>query len=245
MGLTKIFADLVEHGFEYFGKYYSSYRAYVVDNEDPDGYGRLKLMVPQISGTDVIDYWAWPKNCFSGKDYGTQITPQKNDMVWVEFEFGSPRKPIWTFGHFGKLKDDTYEKPEALRDIKNFWFKTPGGHLVECDDTNEWLRITSSKGGVIVLDDKLKLLDGTSPAVLGDKNDDTLKQVVDALNKIANSLSTIASQDTAPVAALFTAIGITLTYPAVIGSDLAAIQQSIADIQTKISSNNSSKVTLE
>ena len=35
------------------------YRAVVVDHSDPEGLGRLKLKIPQVSGEEVTD-WAWP-----------------------------------------------------------------------------------------------------------------------------------------------------------------------------------------
>ena len=39
--------------------YFGIYRGVVVDNADPLGRGRLKVIVPQISGEAVTD-WAWP-----------------------------------------------------------------------------------------------------------------------------------------------------------------------------------------
>ena len=40
-------------------KYYGFYRGVVVDNNDPKNLGRLKMVVPQVSGENVTD-WAWP-----------------------------------------------------------------------------------------------------------------------------------------------------------------------------------------
>lgn len=244
--IVKFLNNLSTLGFEFVGKYYSSYRGFVVDNKDPEFHGRVKLMVPQVTGSDVINYWAWPKHCFSGQDYGSQVIPRINDMVWVEFEMGSPRKPIWHFGHFAKSPDNTQnEKPKSLQDIDNYWFKTPGGHLIECDDTNKWIKITSSKGGVITLDDNLQLLGNTSPAVLGDKNNALLTDIRDTLKDISDAFSKIASQDTIPVSSLASVTGVTLTYPAVITAALPQIQTLIQGMQTKIDNNNSQKVTLE
>lgn len=39
--------------------YYGLYRGVVVDNNDPKNLGRIKMMVPQVSGENVTD-WAWP-----------------------------------------------------------------------------------------------------------------------------------------------------------------------------------------
>jgi len=39
--------------------YYGIYRGVVVDNHDPKNLGRIRMMVPQVSGENVTD-WAWP-----------------------------------------------------------------------------------------------------------------------------------------------------------------------------------------
>lgn len=147
--ILDLFKNLVLYGLEKFGLFYSDYRGYVYDNNDPSGYGRLQLNVPEIFGDNVLDYWAWPANNFSGAGYGSQCIPQKNDLVWVRFEKGNPRKPIWNHGYFAKG-----DKPDDLKDIKNFWFKTPGGHLVQLNDTLKAISITSSEGHTINLEDE-------------------------------------------------------------------------------------------
>jgi len=141
-----LFKNLVLYGLEKFGLFYSEYRGYVYDNNDPNGYGRLQVNVPEVFGENVLDYWAWPSSNFSGNGYGFQCIPQKNDLIWVKFEKGNPRKPIWSYGHFGKG-----EKPDNLKNIKNFWFKTPGGHVVELNDDNQSITITSKQGHKITM----------------------------------------------------------------------------------------------
>lgn len=130
--LVQIIHELISLGFEHFGRYYSSYRGFVVSNEDPENLGRLQLKVQNVYGDDIMGYWAWPKNQFSGSGYGSKITPQKGDMVWVEFELGSPRKPIYTLGHFGKG-----EIPDRLKSNNVFFFRSPKGQEVIIDDDNE------------------------------------------------------------------------------------------------------------
>lgn len=243
--LAKLFDDLIQKGFEFFGRYYSSYRGFVVENEDPDNFGRLKLKVPQIYGTQLMDYWAWPKGMFSGKGYGFQCTPQKGDMVFVEFEFGDPKKPIWSFGHFGRNQDSTKEKPKELEDIGNFWFKTPKGNLIEFDDTNNSIRITGSDGTTLVFKDGIQQLNGDDePAVLGDKNEDVFKSIEDSLDIIKSYFQNIVTGDTAGVATLSSSYGVALTY--VQQASVAQIQlnQNIADIKTKIPKTKSTKVKL-
>lgn len=181
-----ILNSLFREGFEKFGRYYSSYRGYVVDNNDPDKLSRLKLVIPQITGKESMEYWVWPKNHFSGKDYGSQVIPQKGDMVWVEFEMGNPRAPIWQHGHFGFSSDGkTNEKPANLQDVKNFWFKTPGGHTIELDDTKK--KITITPKDKFLVGDK----DVTEKAVLGNKLKTKLEALCDKSQSMATKISTL------------------------------------------------------
>ena len=138
--IVRFIKDLSLYGLEKVaGLYYSKYRGFVADNADPKGYGRIKLSVPDVYGDAVFNYWAYPANCYSGKNYGVQVIPQIDDLVWVEFERGNPKKPIWSYGHFGKEEKD--ELPDELKDIKSFWFKTPGGHLIQFNDTTGLITI--------------------------------------------------------------------------------------------------------
>lgn len=139
------FRDFLEklfyYGLEFIGKYYSSYRGYVVDNEDPDGMGRLKLQVTAIARSKTIEKWAFPRHQFSGNDYGIQLLPRKGDMVWVEFENGNPHAPLWVHGHFAKG-----EKPEEFISPQVYGFKTPKGQIIIIDDRDDVERIIINHG---------------------------------------------------------------------------------------------------
>jgi hypothetical protein len=57
-------------------KYFGFYRGIVVDNNDPKGFGRIKMIVPQVMGEQVTD-WAWPVGGAIGQinyPYGTFYT---------------------------------------------------------------------------------------------------------------------------------------------------------------------------
>lgn len=132
--LTKLISDLVNYGMERFGKYYSSYRGFVFDRVDPEGYGRLQLFVPHVYGQEPYRYWAWQIGQYSGTNYGLKCIPQIGDMVFVEFEGGDPRKPLWKYGHFGKDLSNNNEIPDTLKDPDIYWFRTPGGLGIEFND---------------------------------------------------------------------------------------------------------------
>ena len=90
--------NLIDKGLEYFGLYYGLYRGVVADNEDPKFQGRLKLRVPQFYRDTVPDYWAWGKGQAAGRNGGINWLPEVGDTVWVSFQNGDKRFPVWEYG---------------------------------------------------------------------------------------------------------------------------------------------------
>lgn len=120
---------ILQHGLEKLGRYYSNYRAFVVDNEDPDGLNRIKVNIPSLTRRKVHTKWVYPKSVFSGQGYGSQVLPKVGDLVWVEFEYGDTEFPLWSHAHYSKG-----EKPTEFVNSKVYGFKTPSGQLVIIDD---------------------------------------------------------------------------------------------------------------
>jgi hypothetical protein len=75
---------------------YGIYRGVVKDNKDPEKQRRLKISVPQISGTEVSE-WAWPMEPSSL----SADVPVIGQGVWVTYIGGDPEYPVWN-GAFGK-----------------------------------------------------------------------------------------------------------------------------------------------
>lgn len=132
MNIREVFTNIVYYGLESIGKYYSSYRGYVIDNNDPDNMGRIKFKSPAITQNKDHPMWAYPKNQWGGKGYGMQLLPVVGEMVWIEFEHGDTRFPIWNFAH--RAKD---EKPEEFTSPKIYGFKSPKGQTIIIDDDEE------------------------------------------------------------------------------------------------------------
>lgn len=177
--LVNYIHDLVYQGLEKMGLYYSVYRGFVYDNDDPKGYGRLKLSVPEVYGDMVLNTWAWPVGNFAGKNYGVQCLPQRNDLVWVKFEKGNPRKPVWQYGYFGKG-----EKPADLTNPNLIWFITPKQNKIIIDDEAGKITFISNTGRLIELTDKIALgKEGPAshPVALGDTTQDKLEALIDIL----------------------------------------------------------------
>lgn len=122
---------LRENGLEGIGRYYSTYRGIVIDNKDPLKLNRLQIEVPNITQTLV---WAYPKNQPGNLKSGVKyITPDINDIVFVEFQSGDPNYPIWSYCGWAKS-----QVPTELEKLKTLGMVTPNGNKISLDDeTNE------------------------------------------------------------------------------------------------------------
>jgi uncharacterized protein involved in type VI secretion and phage assembly len=93
-------------------RYYGKYRAFVVDNADPENRGRLRLRIPSVLGNDVVSGWAMPCAPYGGAaDQGFFFIPEVDAGVWVEFEAGHLDYPIWV-GTFWSKPGGTTEVPK-------------------------------------------------------------------------------------------------------------------------------------
>lgn len=137
--------DVREEGLEAADRYYGSYRGFVADNEDPTNSGRLKVMVPDVYGDDVYDYWALPKGIYAGNGVGSYWIPSKKDNIWVSFEGGDIRFPIWEYGWWG----DSQAPEGSSKDVKVL--QTNSGHRIEMDDVKKHIRIKNSEGLEILI----------------------------------------------------------------------------------------------
>ncbi len=224
--LVRVLRAITYNGLEVFGRYYSSYRAWVYSNEDPDNMGRVQLVIPHINGSQVYKYWAYPKGVFAGENYGSQVLPQKGDLVWVEFEGGSPSVPIWQHGYFGKKE---VPKDEDLNDKQCYWFLTPKGNLVKLHDTKNLIHIKNTGGAYLEINESSISFVTPGGISLGKLNTSKYKGVLG--EELKDILSELLS---------------TLRGASIIGSSFSpgTITQ-LTQISAKLSKILSDKVTLE
>lgn len=136
-----------KYGVEYLGRYYSSYRALVISNDDPNEIGALKIFIPSIHGGLTV--WARPRSFGGGPKFGFKyITPSQGEVVYVEFESGDPLRPLWSYHGWATL-----EKPEELNN-DTFGFITPEGNKVLMSEKNGTLYI-HFKGNIEIKTDKV------------------------------------------------------------------------------------------
>jgi uncharacterized protein involved in type VI secretion and phage assembly len=89
------------------GPFLGKYRATVHDNLDPYGLGRIRAIVPAVTGKDEPSTWALPCLPAAGEGMGLFTVPQVDSGVWIEYEGGDPAYPIWVGGYWtrGEVPD--------------------------------------------------------------------------------------------------------------------------------------------
>ena len=79
-------------------KFFGTYRALVIDTNDPLNVGRVRFNCPDLhdSNIDPADCpWAVPAFDFGSKGSGAWSSLSKGDVIWVAFEKGHPYGPVW------------------------------------------------------------------------------------------------------------------------------------------------------
>jgi len=149
-------------------KYYGKHRGIVVDNNDPEKLGRLKVKVPSILGNDVVTGWAMPCVPYGGAaDQGFFFIPEVNAGVWVEFEAGDLEFPIWVGTYWAKPGGETeVPKPaDTQSPPTRKIIRTLKGNSIEMEDKDkeevfiikyfdgsETNTITMDKNGIEIVD---------------------------------------------------------------------------------------------
>ncbi|WP_300504482.1 phage baseplate assembly protein V [Crocosphaera sp.] len=117
-----------------FGKY----RGKVTQTEDPLNLGRIQVKVAAI--TDNKSVWAMPCTPYAGKDIGFFTIPPVDTNVWVEFEGGDVRYPIWSGCFWGE--NELPQKAQVRKPEQVQVFKTDGATLtISNQDNNKNLTI--------------------------------------------------------------------------------------------------------
>lgn len=138
-------------------RFYGKYRGFVVDNEDPEKLGRLKLTIPSVLGEDVVSGWAMPCVPYGGNaNRGTLFVPEREAGVWVEFEEGDLEFPVWVGTFWSKPggeselprpdtaegeEEDGVQEPPTRKIIK-----TARGHTLQFEDGDDGLRVLVMDG---------------------------------------------------------------------------------------------------
>jgi uncharacterized protein involved in type VI secretion and phage assembly len=97
-------------------RYAALYIGQVVDREDPEGLGRVRVRIPGL--IEPASAWAFPLGTVGGgsTSRGFFAVPEKGAEVGVLFNQGDVDHPYYLCGHWGK-PDGTSEVPLPARDL--------------------------------------------------------------------------------------------------------------------------------
>ena len=143
--------------------------AVVIDNDDPENSGRVKVRIPEAGTPGQPGYEAWARiaTLMAGNNRGSWFIPDVNDEVLVAFEGGSARQPYVIGGLWSKTspppeKMDTHNNKKLLRSRngvkitlddqsgqESFIIETPGGQKIMLQDGPGALEIMDSNGNSV------------------------------------------------------------------------------------------------
>lgn len=88
------------------GEFYGKYRAQVIDREDPEKRGRVRVACPSVLGETLS---AWCEVCVPiAFELGGDHCPLKvEDFIWIEFERGNPDSPIVVGAWWARLNKNS------------------------------------------------------------------------------------------------------------------------------------------
>jgi len=148
MTLFLDFLNNLKHvGLEWYKRYYSTYPAIVVDNNDPDQRGRILFKCPSVFGKDYVSpVWADPSDFkLAGEGHGEFFPPYIGQWVEMCFEYGDTKNPIYHGGFFG-LKELPADFAADYPNVRGWVFQSGNKILIGETDGKEFINIIHKSG---------------------------------------------------------------------------------------------------
>ena len=138
----------------------------VVENNNADFKGMVKVEFTVWETGKNMCEWVRLLSPYAGKDYGTYLVPEIDEMVLVGFIGGSLKRPFL----LGSLYPSGASVVSENFDQKNLkkHLKTKGGMdlLIQEEDGKQSITLTTPKGSVIAVDDSTENGTGASDSVM-------------------------------------------------------------------------------
>lgn len=97
------------------------YKAIVMDNNDPERRGRIRVQCPSVLG-DYLSAWCEPCIPYATDYAGDYYVPPVGEGIWVQFEEGNVNKPIWNGGWY-KINSSPLTQNSNPEDYRYIVFK--------------------------------------------------------------------------------------------------------------------------
>ena len=130
------------------GRVLGPYPATVVDNDDPKGLCRIRVVAPEILGEQETG-WCQAATPYGGAGVGLAAVPPVGSVVFVEWPAGDVgRPPIWIGATWADGTGLDAAGPDAVVLV------TPGGNRIELRDEagSEKIEIEAASGAIVTLD---------------------------------------------------------------------------------------------
>jgi uncharacterized protein involved in type VI secretion and phage assembly len=140
-------------------------RGLVIDNQDPDNRGRVRVRLPQgiVPGQLGWEAWAPVATPMPRNTRGTWLVPDVKDEVLLAFEGGDPRQP-YVIGSLWRPSDSPPNA--ASTDDEQIVLRSRGGVTITLDDRSGHESVTvETPGG-----QKVALGDGPGSVEVTDSN---------------------------------------------------------------------------
>ncbi|WP_020614525.1 phage baseplate assembly protein V, partial [Sediminispirochaeta bajacaliforniensis] len=117
----------------------------VVDNHDPDGLGRVKVIAPLVFGDETPSPWIQCLSPWASKGYGIWSLPDIGDAVVVGFYLNNPNCPF-VIGSVHTKRTPPYYEQDGANDKK--YIRTRSGlEIMMNDKEGEEELVISAKEG--------------------------------------------------------------------------------------------------
>jgi uncharacterized protein involved in type VI secretion and phage assembly len=170
------------------GCWYGVYPALVSDIQDPEGLGRVKILLPWAPDTGSGRYEAWARlaTLMGGNNRGSWFIPDPDDEVLVVFEAGDPRRP-YVIGGLWNGSDAPPDSMDGSGANNRKVLRSRNGVKVTLDDTSgQEQMILETPGG-----QKVTLKDGPGAVEIVDSNGNSVKLESSGITVTASAKVTI------------------------------------------------------
>jgi uncharacterized protein involved in type VI secretion and phage assembly len=178
---------------------FGAYPALVTDIKDPDGQGRVKVMLPWSPDPADGSYQVWARmsTMMAGRNRGSWYIPDPDDEVLLVFEGGDPRRPFVV----GMLWNGKDQPPETMDGAGNNYRKTicsRKGVKIVIDDTDgsESITLLTPAGQTV------KLLDSPASVEIQDSNGNDIRTDASGVTVRASADVNVQASGTLTVSAI-------------------------------------------